>query len=395
VPFHECGFYHPIEEECPDSDVDIVVDGSGISQIRGYRERSLPAHPCFATPRSTATNRRRADSIESVSDDSILPPPVIYLNGVVDMDALNTTSKEIREAAMNNLMKGVPMLAVPDSAESVDTFKDPLAWIRAYPTLYPRGVGGPPISLKYSSDPDNTCVRRTPLSAEMYFRHCLNLHKSRFASDPGWMFVAQNKVQIADLLRSSRTSAGDMDPHDNFLNVTEDLINQAFQNKASGAPRDLNTQRFLQCLRHSGGQVRGTDQERLKWREMARAYTLRFGVPTVWLTFAPSDQHNPIVAYLAGERIEVDAWCPKLACSQGRLRLLAQNPVAQTKFFHLFTKAFIDAMLGWDFEKCQARTNTFADEKWNDSNINKGGVLGEMEAFFAPGHCHVHCASAL
>jgi hypothetical protein len=53
-------------------------------------------------------------------------------------------------------------------------------------------------------------------------------------------------------------------------------------------------------------------------------------------------------------------------------------------------------MLGWDFEKGTTRTNSSENAQWNTTNIGTGGVLGDMEAFFAPveaqkrGSLHLH-----
>ena len=400
LPSHTCGSRHRIGEACPGRPVqhgDMSDDAEDDdpasadlalsdldSEIEDSPAPTLPLSSSHVSPMPTSDSELVEPSDQPGAD---LPPPAIYLNGIVDLDVLHTTSAQIRTAALENLVKGVPTMAVPHSANPISTFTDPDAWVCSYPMLYPRGVGGPPIATAHSTNPDRTCVRRTKLSSEMYFRHCLNLHDSGFARDPGWMFVAQNDLQIKAMLRSARTTTTAVDPENQFLLITEALINECFKKGPGAKSNDVNVNRFLQCLRSSGGQVKGTDQERLKWRQWAHAFNFRFGVATVWCTFAPSDQHNPIVAYIAGEKIDMDAWVPEMPCSRGRLRMLAQNPVAQTKFFHLFTHAFIDAMLGWDFDTHQSRVNEFPGDQWKDSSIATGGVLGDVEAFFAPGSC--------
>jgi hypothetical protein len=84
-----------------------------------------------------------SDGGSDVEDCDTLPPPAIYLNGVVDMDVLAATTDQIQTAAIGNLVKGVPTLNIPHSDEPVSRFKDPLAWSRAHPSLYPRGLGTP------------------------------------------------------------------------------------------------------------------------------------------------------------------------------------------------------------------------------------------------------------
>ena len=45
-PIHKCGFFHLNKEDCPDSDVDILVNASSVAMTRGRRIRSVLVQPC-------------------------------------------------------------------------------------------------------------------------------------------------------------------------------------------------------------------------------------------------------------------------------------------------------------------------------------------------------------
>ena len=86
------------------------------------------------------------------------------------------------------------------------------------------------------------------------------------------------------------------------------------------------------------------------------AYT---GAPTWFITFAPADLKHPICLYYADNKIEFK---PNIFReSDERYRLIAHNPVAGARFFHMMVQLFIKHVLGVgsDHDRIYGKTETY------------------------------------
>ena len=84
-------------------------------------------------------------------------------------------------------------------------------------------------------------------------------------------------------------------------------------------------------------------------------------------TLNPADVFNPLVKILAGSDIDINNLLPEEVPDYWeQVYLVAQNPAAAAKFFNIYMKAFISAILGHSSDK-----------------LNKdGGILGHVKAYY-------------
>ena len=68
-----------------------------------------------------------------------------------------------------------------------------------------------------------------------------------------------------------------------------------------------------------------------------------FGAPSWFLTLSPADNKHPICLYLADKSVEFN---PEVRLPDEAYRLIANNPCAAAKFFHLMCQSFIRNVLG-------------------------------------------------
>jgi hypothetical protein len=236
----------------------------------------------------TNLNTFYPNQVDPESDPEPLQPS-LHMHGVINMDGLNptTTREALRLKALATLVgENTPVLDYPHKKETVNTWRSHDAWVECFPFLFPFGVGAPVMG--DLNDANDTPARRTRISYQGYFKHVLRLADNRFATDPCFMFFAMNSLQLKEVLRSCTTSVkSNKSTSFEDYNITAKQTNAAFKAAAPGKtipiaqlPKEL--QRFMRELQTRGGTVRGTDLERLRWRQHIRAYMLRFGLPCLW-----------------------------------------------------------------------------------------------------------------
>ncbi|KAG1801813.1 uncharacterized protein BJ212DRAFT_1236168, partial [Suillus subaureus] len=86
-----------------------------------------------------------------------------------------------------------------------------------------------------------------------------------------------------------------------------------------------------------------------------------------YITINPTDVYNPIVKFLAGSEIDIDDMLlNKVPDFWGQSILVARNPTVTVKFFNLYIKSFLSAILGFDKSKGTAVE----------------GILGHVKAYY-------------
>jgi hypothetical protein len=115
-------------------------------------------------------------------------------------------------------------------------------------------------------------------------------------------------------------------------------------------------------------------------RNEIHGFMIEKGLPSFYITINPADVFNPIVKFLAGSEIDIDALLPcDIPDYWDQSVLVAKNPVVAARFFNLYMKAFISALLGYDPEQ---------------RNL-EGGILGVVKAYYscveAQGRGTLHC----
>ena len=115
--------------------------------------------------------------------------------------------------------------------------------------------------------------------------------------------------------------------------------------------------------------VPGSSSSRVAMRNQIRALIIKKSLPSFYITINPADVFNPVVKFLAGAEIDVDALLPEDVPSYLEQSILvAQNPIIASKFFNLYMKAFIKNILGFDVE-------SFEDK-------SKEGILGLVSGYY-------------
>ena len=70
------------------------------------------------------------------------------------------------------------------------------------------------------------------------------------------------------------------------------------------------------------------------------------GMPSFYITINLADLFNPLVNFLAGSDINIDNLAPAdVPTYWDQLLLVARNPAVAAKFFNIYMKAFISAIL--------------------------------------------------
>ncbi|KAF8576811.1 hypothetical protein K439DRAFT_1238494, partial [Ramaria rubella] len=67
------------------------------------------------------------------------------------------------------------------------------------------------------------------------------------------------------------------------------------------------------------------------------------GAPTWYITFSPADVKHPIALYLAAHKEKIR---PVLNVNDENYKLIADNPVASARFFHIIVQAFLKHVIG-------------------------------------------------
>jgi hypothetical protein len=126
--------------------------------------------------------------------------------------------------------------------------------------------------------------------------------------------------------------------------------------------------------------VPGSGAARAVMRNQIRGLMFDKGLPNFYITINPADVYNPIVKFLAGNEINIDDMLPEEVPEYWQQSILvARNPVVAAKFFNLYIKSFLSAILGYD------KINGVVSE----------GILGHVKAYYgcveSQGRGTLHC----
>jgi hypothetical protein len=128
------------------------------------------------------------------------------------------------------------------------------------------------------------------------------------------------------------------------------------------------------------GNVPASSASRVVMHNEIRALMIKKGMPSFFVTINPADVYNPLVKFLGGADIDVDALLPEHVPNYREQSILvAKNPFVTAKFFNLYMKAFISSLLAYD----------------PDQRNFEGGILGVVNGYYgcveAQGQGTLHC----
>ncbi|KAI0263900.1 hypothetical protein BC834DRAFT_826866 [Gloeopeniophorella convolvens] len=254
-------------------------------------------------------------------------------------------------------------------------------WEKAYPVLFPYGVGG------------FEAVRERPISLIDHIRWALEYQDGRFRWHPMFPFHAFSNLQKRQILASAKLfiTSADFDSLSSMLDdVTRDTLVAAGEEERHGqAVSNPSVVALCRRVHHTIGRVVGSDASRESvhaeiWATLARTtgttenltqFPCR--VCDVWLTINPDDLHDPIVQVFAGGDVDLDRFDSSLGPSkERRAHVVASDPFAATKFFNFLISNMLETLVG-------IRSTPFA--AWSTP-----GVFGKATAYISIVECQGH-----
>jgi len=326
-------------------------------------------------------SRYDVNASEENADDS--PPPdessqIEFSNVVItDVDA-HAPANDLKAAALRHFKQGGGFHAVTHEPTPVNEFSNPSLFPMLYPTLFPYGIGG--IEDK----------RRTvAISFENHVKHLLSLADRRFQEHYSFLFTAFNIIQRRKLLlhTSLKVKRMKFGPWtDKFKSISPTTIENLVSKSSDGrypVAQDEEERKVLELMRDVNtvtSHIPGSAAARVNMRNEIRALTMKVGLPSFFITVNPADTRNPIIKFLAGGDIDIDALLPEQVPNPWEQSILiAKNPVVAAQFFDIYLKAFISTVLGYDATRKDLT----------------GGALGLVKAHYgcieAQGRGTLHC----
>lgn len=288
----------------------------------------------------------------------------------------NAPPDKLRAAALRHFKRGGGYVEMQHDYLPENEFFNPVLFPKAYPTLFPYGVGG-------FEDRD----RPVALSMKHHVKHLLNLGDVRFQEHYSFMFTAFNVLQRRAVLLHTSLKI----KRESYRKVSAELatvsadailrVCQKLEETSANRTFDDEERRVLKLMREVNfvsRNVPASASARVAMRDEIRSLILRLGLPSFFITINPADIYNPLVRALAGSDIDIDDLLPDQVTDPVKQSILiAKNPVVAAKFFNLMIKAFVKCILGYD-----------------DKKISQG-LFGVVSGFYgcveAQGRGSLHC----
>jgi hypothetical protein len=213
-----------------------------------------------------------------------------------------------------------------------------------FPWLFPYGLGGI----------GGIETENAGMSEMMHKRKLLMYHDKRFQTDAHFPLISFNQEQM----KNSTTGGYLLTERRNFDDIAERLMNvdtnvlEDLSKRLSRGDRvkpvtdeEKACYALISDLDHVGGHVPGSITSKKYLRNEIWSLISYIGAPSWFITFAPADNKHPICLYYADTK---ETYSPELRSSNECYRLIAKNPVAGARFFHVMVQMFIKHILGVD-----------------------------------------------
>jgi hypothetical protein len=158
-----------------------------------------------------------------------------------------------------------------------------------------------------------------------------------------------------------------------FASVSPETVHVVTERISIGDLITANTaeeQKILNLMKQVNivtSNVPGTSASRVTMRNEIRGLMIEKGMPSFFITINPADIYNPIVKFLGGAEINLNNILPEQVSNYPEQAILvAKNPFVAAKFFNIYMKAFISAVLGYE----------------PDERKIEGGILGLVKAYY-------------
>ncbi|KAI0076309.1 hypothetical protein K474DRAFT_1598157 [Panus rudis PR-1116 ss-1] len=321
----------------------------------------------------TRESSESADLTDNAARPNVIP--MQYL-GVIDTDLTEVSSHDMLLRGLVNLWREGKEggYVVQHGRKPVSDFPALNAteggpnnfWERAFPMLFPYGVGGP--------------ERRRPVALSLadHIRYLLEQNDHRFRKHPTFPFVACSILQRRQALLSARIQMRMKDfarDANIFSSLTVEDLRQAAEEEEQNQPISNFAVRMLkQRVYATASRVMGSDGSRFKLRTQIWSTSTYYGPLSIWLTINPDDLHDPIAQLFVGEDIDLDAFLKTAGPDkQKRARNIAADGFAAAKFFHFMIKTILETLIGVKVSQRRVKT--------------KKGVFGYIRAYFGTVEC--------
>ena len=313
---------------------------------------------------------------------------VMESTGVVDVDANTVSTAQQTASAARNILENIGdairnendnpstsgteqsmgrVTIVPHGSVPVCEYNNPDMWTGGYPWLFPYGSGGPEDS------------RREKISFEKWMQYVLQHHLERFKKEHGFIFHIFNVLKKREV--SLHTSMAVRHPRfseiaDTLNNLTSKQLENVLNSLSNGNLEDPTVKLLMKQIHIVGSKIKGFGYSKRIYRSEIQGQMIHLGMPAIFLTINPADVHSPIVSFLTGHDIDLDAQFPDLPNPRERAKLVADNPVACAEFFNIIFTAVISCLLRY--------------------GKSDGGILGKVSGYYGcveeqcRGSLHMH-----
>ena len=304
----------------------------------------------------------------------------LQVSGSIDCDLTKVTANELMAWGLMNMWKRgqegayavrhgrEPVSDFPprpedqvDKGAGLDATGLPNFFERAFPCLFPYGLGG------------LEAHRPVPIDFREHVKWTLQYPDHRFRKHETFPFVCFGISQRRQALASARVQMQrktfERDARLMSL-VTTAKLEAAKQEEEKGLPISDPAVRTLKSHIHStASRIQGSDQARYRLRSEIWSTSAALGPPSLWITINPSDLHDPIAQVFAGEEINMDEFMAHLGPDKDqRAKNIADDPYAAAKFFHFMITTILETLFGVKVTPAQVKSGV--------------GVFGRVTAYF-------------
>ncbi|KAI0698760.1 hypothetical protein C8Q76DRAFT_633827, partial [Earliella scabrosa] len=285
------------------------------------------------------TGRNDASSAPGPAD-----PLVMEHAGYTCGDDPPLSYQEMKMKALSHCLTRGRFIRSQAGDRFVPDFENPslLTWL--FPHLDPWGIGG-------FHHPN----RLRPITLEEQLKYLLQVHDSPFERDADFAFVYYNILQkkhICDSVRFRVKVSQQREIVRDLLAVDRTLLLRMisqYDGDHMYQPQTAAEQALIALVNRVGTVLRdlpGTIGYKLRMRNEIRSLITFLGSPAFFITLNPSDVHHPFVRLFAGHNVDLESVEAGQELGEWERKLLvARNPGACAKFFHVMVSSFINIIL--------------------------------------------------
>ena len=291
---------------------DIIINEGVLDSLQ--EEQILPFHiqqviPSEAAETLTDHYDNRCSGHEESIKSNTATENITFQNVVItDIDGLSPVH-ELCAAALRHIKCGGGYIQIPHDPTPINEFFNPELFPMIYPTLFPYGKGG---------FEDKT--RQVPISMKRHVKYLCGLSDRRFQEHYSFLFTAFNILQRRSILlhtslKVKKTNFNSIAA--SFASISPETVHIVTERVSQGDSVTANNneeRKVLKLMKEINivtGNVPGSSSSRVIMRNEIRALMIEKGMPSFFITINPADVYNPLVKFLGGADIDIDALLPQ------------------------------------------------------------------------------------